>query len=75
MNIKTNDDLRIAVNNAIKDSGITKTALANKLGITRQGFDKLLSKKSFSLDDANAILDILQMCASVEIKKYEIKKY
>lgn len=73
--IKSNNDLRQAVNNAIKDSGITKTALANKLGITRQGFDKLLSKKSFSLDDANAILDILQMYASVEIKKYEIKKY
>lgn len=73
--IKNNDDLRQAVNNAIKDTGITKTALANKLGITRQGFDKLLSKKSFSLDDANAILDILQMYASVEIKKYEIKKY
>lgn len=73
--IKNNDDLRQAVKDAITDSGITKTALANKLGITRQGFDKLLAKKSFSLDDANIILDILQMYASVEIKKYEVKKY
>lgn len=73
--IKNNDDLRQAVKDAITDSGITKTALANKLGITRQGFDKLLAKKSFSLDDANVILDILQMYASVEIKKYEVKKY
>lgn len=72
--IKNNDDLRQAVKDAITDSGITKTALANKLGITRQGFDKLLAKKSFSLDDANVILDILQMYASVEIKKYEVKK-
>lgn len=73
--IKSNDDLRQAVKNAITDSGITKTALANKIGITRQGFDKLLAKKSFSLDDANMILDILQMYASVEINKYEVKKY
>lgn len=73
--IKTNDDLRQAVKDAIKDSGVTKTALANKLDITRQGFDKLLAKKSFSLDDANIILDILQMYATVDINKYEVKKY
>lgn len=73
--IKTNDELRQAVNDAIKESGITKTALAKKLGISRQGFDKLLQKKQFSLDDANLILDHLQMYASANIKKYEIKKY
>lgn len=73
--IKTNDELRQAVNDAIKESGVTKTALAKKLGTSRQGFDKLLQKKQFSLDDANLILGHLQMYASVNIKKYEIKKY
>lgn len=73
--IKTNDELRQAVNDAIKESGVTKTALAKKLGTSRQGFDKLLQKKQFSLDDANLILDHLQMYVSVNIKKYEIKKY
>ena len=73
--IKTNDELRQAVNDAIRGSGITKTALAKKLGISRQGFDKLLQKKQFSLDDANLILDHLQMYTSTDIKKYEIKKY
>lgn len=73
--IKTNDELRQAVNDAIRESGITKTALAKKLGISRQGFDKLLQKKQFSLDDANLILDHLQMYTSTDIKKYEIKKY
>ena len=29
--IKTNDELRQAVNDAIKESGVTKTALAKKL--------------------------------------------
>lgn len=73
--IKTNDELRQAVNDAIRESGITKTALAKKLGISRQGFDKLLQKKQFSLDDANLILDHLQMYTSTDIKKYEVKKY
>lgn len=73
--IKTNDELRQAVNDAIKESGITKTALSKKLGTSRQGFDKLLQKKQFSLDDANLILDHLQMYVSANIKKYEIKKY
>lgn len=73
--IKTNDELRQAVNDSIKESGVTKTALAKKLGTSRQGFDKLLQKKQFSLDDANLILGHLQMYASVNIKKYEIKKY
>lgn len=73
--IKTNDELRQAVNDAIKESGITKTALSKKLGTSRQGLDKLLQKKQFSLDDANLILDHLQMYVSANIKKYEIKKY
>lgn len=59
MDIYTNDDLRKVVNDEIKKSGMTKTALSNKVGLTRQGLDKLLQKKSFSLDDANKLLNVI----------------
>ena len=47
--IKSNNELRKAVNEAIKESGVTKTHIANKIGLTRQGLDKMLQKQSFSL--------------------------
>ena len=57
--IHNNNELVQVVTNCIKQSGITKTFLADKLGLTRQGLDKMLQKKSFSLDDANKILSLL----------------
>lgn len=68
MAIKTNAELAQAVSDAIKDSGIKKTVLAQKLGLSRQGLDVLLKKQSFSLDDANRVLDIIHMYASTEIE-------
>ena len=68
MTIKTNDELKKAVNTAIAESGVTKTHIASKLNLTRQGLDKMLQKKSFSLDDANKILNLLHMDAIIEIK-------
>lgn len=59
MDINNNDDLRNVVIEEIKKSGITKTALSNKVGLTRQGLDKLLQKKSFSIDDANKLLNVI----------------
>lgn len=59
MTIKTNDELKQAVNKAIKDSGVTKTHIAKQLDISRQQVDNILSKKSFSLDDANRLLNII----------------
>lgn len=57
--IHNNNELVQIVTDSIKQSGITKTFIANKLGLTRQGLDKMLQKKSFSLDDANKILSLL----------------
>lgn len=68
MEIHTNQELSQAVNAAIKESGIKKTALAQKIGLSRQGLDVLLKKQSFSLDDANRILDIIHLSVSAEIK-------
>ena len=68
MEIHTNQELAQAVNAAIKESGIKKTVLAQKVGLTRQGLDILLKKQSFSLDDANRILSINNLSLSAEIK-------
>ena len=57
--IHNNNELVQIVTDSIKQSGITKTFIADKLGLTRQGLDKMLQKKSFSLDDANKILSLL----------------
>lgn len=67
MAIKTNQELAQAVNEAIKESGIKKTALAQKIGLSRQGLDKLLQKQSFSLDDANKILNIIHLSVSAKM--------
>ncbi len=69
MEIHTNKELARAVNEAIKESGIKKTILAEKIGLTRQGLDKLLQKQSFSLDDANKILNIIHLSVSAKIKE------
>lgn len=65
--INTNKELANIVIREIKNSGITKTALANKIGMTRQGVDKLLQKQSFSLDDANKILEVIHMSVSAQL--------
>lgn len=67
MAMKTNAELAKTVSDLIKDSGITKTALAGKIGMTRQGLDKLLQKQTFSLDDANRILNVIHLSVSAQI--------
>lgn len=65
--IKNNQELAQTVSKAVKDSGIKKTVLAAKIGLTRQGLDKLLQKQSFSLDDANRILNVINMSVSAKV--------
>ncbi len=71
MEIHTNQELAQAVNEAIKESGIKKTALAEKIGLSRQGLDKMLQKQSFSLDDANKILNIIHKSVIANLKENE----
>lgn len=72
--IKTNKELIVAVQEAIKESGIKKNFIADKLGITRQAFYKMMDKQSFSLDDANKILELLGKHTETVIKKDNIKE-
>ena len=69
MTIRTNKELAQAVNEAIKESGIKKTALAQKIGLSRQGLNILLKKQSFSLDDANRILTVIHKSVSAQFDK------
>lgn len=55
----TNKDLSNLVNQIIKQNGINKTFISDKLGISRQALDHMLNKKQFSIDDANNILNII----------------
>lgn len=66
----TNKDLINIVNATIKESGVTKTHIAKKLDVSRQGLDKILQKQSFAIDDANKILNIL----GFEVDNVSIKK-
>lgn len=75
MTIKSNAELKQAVNKAIKDSGIKKNFISDKLGISRQAFYKMMNEKeSFSLDDANKILGILGKETETVIKIVDKKE-
>lgn len=69
MDIKNNDDLKKAVLKAIDDSGYKKSFIADKMGISRQAFSNFLNKSNFSLDDANKILNVINMYSNTVIHK------
>ena len=66
----TNKDLADMVNQIIKDHGVSKTFIAAKMQISRQQLDNIFKKKHFSIDDANAILNVLGYYVDdIDIKK------
>ena len=67
--IKTNAELSQAVEKAILESGIKKSYIADKLGIKKEVFSRMLNKKTFSLDDANKILSIIDMETETKLIK------
>lgn len=69
MAIKSNADLRQAVNKAIDDSGYKKMWIAEQMGISRQGFSNFMNKANFSIDDANKILSLINSNVVAEIHK------
>ena len=68
MTIKTNQELAQAIEKIIDDNGIKKIWLSEKMGISNQNFNRLMSKKNFSLDDANRILNIIGYYAKIVIE-------
>lgn len=73
MAIKTNQELAQAVNEIIKESGIKKVFIAEKLGMHREAFARFMNKKQFSLDDANRILDIIGYQTETNVIKKDNK--
>ena len=69
MTIKTNKELSQAIEEIIENNGIKKIWLSEKVGIANQNLNRLLSKKSLSLDDANKILKALGYHAEIIIEK------
>lgn len=68
MEIHTNQELAQAIEKIIDDNGIKKIWLSEKLGISNQNFNRLMSKKNFSLDDANRILNVIGYNANTIIE-------
>lgn len=69
MAIKTNDELKQAVNKAIDDSGYKKMWIAEQMGISRQAFSNFMNKSNFSIDDANKILTLIGSNVIAEVHK------
>lgn len=66
----TNKELSVIVNQYITESGVTKSFIAKKIGVSRQAIDKILEKKNFSIDDANKILNVIGYTVDqISIKK------
>ena len=69
MTIKTNQELAQAIEKIIDDQGVKKIWISEKMGISNQNFNRLMSKNSFSLVDANRVLNPIGYHANIIIKK------
>lgn len=69
MDIKTNQELIQAVNQAIKESGYKKIWISEQLGMTRQALTQFMQKQSFSIDDANKILTVIGYETATKVNK------
>lgn len=69
MEIHTNQELAETIEKIIQENGIKKIWLSEKIGIANQNLNRLLSKKSLSLDDANKLLKPLGYHAKIIIEK------
>ncbi len=74
MEIRTNQELIQAVNEAIAESGYKKNWIANQLGISRQALTHFLQKQNFSIDDANRILSIIGYNVNAKVDKNILQK-
>ena len=69
MDINNNAELSNTINNLIKESGIKKIVLAEKMGIVNQNLNRKINKKNLSLDETNDIINPLEYKAKIVIEK------
>lgn len=69
MEIKTNHELAQAIEKAIEESGYKKMYIADQIGIKNQNLKRYIYKNNMSLDDANKLLDMIGLQATIEISE------
>jgi hypothetical protein len=69
VDINNNAELSNKINNLIKESGIKKIVLAEKMGIVNQNLNRKINKKNLSLDETNDIINPLGYKAKIVIEK------
>lgn len=69
VDINNNAELSNTINNLIKESGIKKIVLAEKMGIVNQNLNRKINKKNLSLDETNEIINPLGYKAKIIIEK------
>ena len=69
MDINNNAELSNKINELIKESGIKKIVLAEKMGIVNQNLNRKINKKNLSLDETNDIINPLGYKAKIIIEK------
>lgn len=69
MDINNNAELSNKINDLIKESGIKKIVLAEKMGIVNQNLNRKINKKNLSLDETNEIVKPLGYKAKIIIEK------
>lgn len=69
MAIKTNKELSQAIENAIEKSGYKKIYISEQIGIKSQNLKRYIYKNNMSLDDANKLLDMIGLQATITISK------
>lgn len=69
MAIKTNKELSQAIEKAIEESGYKKMYIADQIGIKSQNLKRYIYKNNMSLDDANKLLDMIGLQATINISK------
>lgn len=72
---KNNIDIIYLIEELLQNKKINKVDLANKLNISRQNLQSLLSKKNLNNDDIKRILDALNYDLVIEFKPKQEKEY
>ena len=64
-----NEQLIIELKKLMLDERITQQQIADRLGISRQGVQGLLTKKNFSFQDAQKILSLMNYSLEINFRK------
>ena len=65
----SNDQLISELKKLMKEEKITQQQIADALGISRQAVRKIFTKKNFSFQDAQKILDIMNYSLDINFRK------